>query len=153
MTPRIRPTRRSSAPRWVALGAALALGVLGACGEDDDDAVVDPAGDEQTTEAGGDDYSPGGGTTGDGAGDDASSATVTAADFEFTTTPVAAGAEVTFSNEGGVPHTMTADDDAFDTGTVAAGESATFTAPTEPGDHEFHCEIHSSMQATLTVEG
>jgi len=25
--------------------------------------------------------------------------------------------------------------------------------PTEPGEYPFHCEIHSSMHATLTVEG
>lgn len=131
-----------------AAAAALVLGVA-ACGDDDDD--VDAGGDGTTTTAppdsGSDDLYPSG-----GGGDDAAAGTVEAVDFELTSTSVAAGAEVRFKNAGEAPHTMTADDGAFDSGTVEAGGSATVTAPDEPGDYPFHCEIHPNMTATLTVE-
>ena len=142
-----------TAPRapHVLAGAALVLvAVLGACGDDDD---LDTAGTDTTsaTTAPGEDY--GGSAGGADEADADRASTVVAADFRFTTVPPAtAGAEVTFANEDGVPHTMTADGGSFDTGTVAAGESGTLTAPTEPGDYPFHCEVHPAMQATLTVE-
>ncbi len=72
-------------------------------------------------------------------------------DKEFLNLEVAAGSEVTVRNEDGVSHTFTADDDSFDAGTIAGGETGTFTAPAEPGDYPIHCNIHSTMKATLTV--
>jgi plastocyanin len=129
--------------------AASALLAAGAAGCGDDDGSVD-SGDAPATDSAGD---PADDAYGDrGSGDIAGDAAVTAAGFEFTTSPVEAGAEVTFSNEDSTTHTMTADDGSFDSGDVVAGESATITAPSEPGDHAFHCEIHPSMEATLTVE-
>ena len=145
-TPMPGPSRRWMRPL---LGAAvLALLTAGAAGCGDDDSV--DAGDAPSTGSAADpaDDAYGDRGSGQGAGD----AAVTAAGFEFTTSPVEAGAEVTFSNEDSTTHTMTADDGAFDSGDVAAGETATITAPSEPGDHAFHCEIHTDMQATLTVE-
>lgn len=135
-----------------AAAAALVLG-LAACGDDDDDDVTASGGDSTTVttappDTGSDDLYPSGG--GDG---EAAAGTVEAVDFEFTSTSVAAGSEVTFKNAGEAPHTMTADDGAFDSGTVDGGASATVTAPAEPGDYPFHCEIHPNMTATLTVEG
>ena len=51
-------------------------------------------------------------------------------------------------------HTATADGGEFDLGPVEPGEtSPPGTAPDEPGDYPFHCEIHPNMTATLTVEG
>jgi plastocyanin len=126
--------------------AVLFLAVA-ACSDDDDDPV---SADEETTtsaSAEGDDTT----TTADDGGA-ADGATVEAVDFEFTSATVAPGAEVTFENADGAPHTMTADDGSFDSGTVAAGESGTVTAPSEPGEHAFHCEIHPQMTGTLTVE-
>lgn len=76
-----------------------------------------------------------------------------AAGFQLSSTTVAPGAEVTFRNDDSVAHTATADDGSFDSGSVPAGGSATFTAPDAPGEVAFHCEIHPSMTATLTVEG
>lgn len=84
---------------------------------------------------------------------EAGSATIEAKDFSLTSTSVAAGADVEVVNDGAAPHTVTSDDGLFDSGTVAGGATGTFTAPTEPGEHAFHCEIHPSMTGTLTVEG
>ena len=132
----ISSSRRSSTWARVAGGLAV-VALLGACGDDDED--PDAVSDDQVTEP----------ATDDAASEDAA---VTASGFEFTTGPVAAGAEVTFRNDDDVPHTATADDESFDSGQVGPGESASLTAPDEPGDYDFHCEIHPDMQASLTVE-
>jgi len=139
--------------RLLALAAAaLIVAGLAACGDDDDDADVASDDTSATTDttagdtATGGDY--GGGTDGDASGDDA----VVAKDFTFTALTASGGSEVTFKNEDSAPHTMTADDGAFDSGRVEGGESGTVTAPTEPGDYAFHCEIHPDMKSTLTVE-
>jgi plastocyanin len=127
----------------------LALSVA-ACGDDDDD-DVDASGSGTTgaTEpASGSDDLYGGSGSGGGSSDDG----VTASDFTFSSFTAAPGAEVTFQNEDDVRHTMTADDGSFDSGEVDGGSSATITAPSEAGDHAFHCEIHPSMTGTLTVE-
>lgn len=71
--------------------------------------------------------------------------------FEFNLSPVPAGAEVSFVNLDGVPHTLTAEDDTFDTGSVAGGESATFTAP-DAGEYPVLCTIHPQVTGTLVVE-
>ena len=83
----------------------------------------------------------------------ATGSTVTAKDFSLSSLTVKSGSTVTFENTGNATHTMTADDGAFDSGRVAPGSSATITAPTAAGSYPFHCAIHSSMTATLTVEG
>lgn len=127
-------SRRSHARALAAVAVGLLLVVgLAACSDDDDDGGTLP--DSTTTVAGG------GGST------------VVAKDFSLTSVTVAPGSEVTFSNEGSATHTMTADDGAFDAGRVAGGSNATVTAPTDPGAYPFHCEIHSSMTGTLTVQG
>lgn len=137
--------------RLVLVPALLVGGLLAACGDDDDDAATQDT--PSTTAAtggdtGGADYgSPG---TGGDAGDGTS---IVAEDFTFTSLTVPAGSEVTFENADDTAHTLTADDGAFDTGDVAGGASATFTAPGDPGEYAFHCEIHPSMTGTLTVEG
>jgi plastocyanin len=64
---------------------------------------------------------------------------------------VTPGATVRFRNDDQADHTMTADGGAFDTGHVAPGKEAEIHAPTAPGTYAFHCEIHPSMTATLTV--
>jgi plastocyanin len=135
------PTQLNLATRILA-GAAAALAVLAlaACG-DDDDAPDDAAVTTTTTAGAGSDESA------------TSGAAIEAMDFELTSITVAPGAEVEVVNEGDVAHTVTSDDDEFDSGTVAGGSTGTFTAPTEPGEHPFHCEIHPAMTGTLTVEG
>ena len=132
----------------MALAPAL---LLAACSDDD---VTTEAGEApgaaDTSGAADDGY--GGASTG---GSTSQATAVRAVDFgfELADDTVAPGAELTFANDDSVPHTMTADDGAFDSGQVEGGDTATVTAPSEPGDHAFHCEIHPQMQATLTVEG
>ena len=77
--------------------------------------------------------------------------TIVIKNFSFTVGKVAtAGATITVKNEDSTTHTVTADDGSFNTGNVDAGSSKTFTAP-KAGSYGFHCNIHSSMKATLTV--
>jgi len=63
---------------------------------------------------------------------------------------VAVGTQVTWTNNGSVAHTVTADQGAFD-GKVAPGESFAFTFA-KPGTFAYHCSIHPSMKATVTVK-
>ena len=132
------------------LAIVLVVGVTG-CG-DDEEPEATGAGPTTTSDGGstGDiDY---GGTT--GGGTDAAEGTIVAADFSLTDLTVAPGDPIVLKNEGEAPHTATADDGAFDLGEVEGGDtSEPQTAPSEPGDYAFHCEIHPDMKATLTVEG
>ena len=73
-------------------------------------------------------------------------------DLKFTVTaPVKAGATVTAKNNDTVEHTVTADDGSFNI-SIGPGKTATFTAPSAAGDYKFHCNIHSKMTGTLTVQ-
>jgi plastocyanin len=155
------PTRsrfRSTA----ALAAALLLALgLAACSDDSGGDVTagssgttatTAASDQSTTTvapASGDGYSPGGG----GGGASAAGTTIVAKDFSLTSISAAPGAEIEVENEGAKPHTVTADDASFDTDRVEPGAQATFTAPSQPGQYTYHCEIHPAMTGTLTVEG
>jgi plastocyanin len=135
---------------------ALALGVA-ACGDDDEPTASDDPG-SGTTEStaagdGGDpyDYGSSGGSKDAGEGADG---TIVAKDFSLTDLTVGPGDPIKLENEGAATHTATADEAEFDLGPVAGGEtSEPGTAPEEPGDYAFHCEIHPNMTATLTVEG
>jgi plastocyanin len=79
-------------------------------------------------------------------------ADITVKDFTFSTTPVTAGATVTVHNDGPSTHTVTADAAGGFNVTIDPGKDATFTAPSAPGDYKFHCNIHSQMHGTLTVQ-
>jgi plastocyanin len=126
--------------------AVLLLGGIAACGSDDGSGA--DAGSGATTSevaAGGDNGSPGG---------EGEAGTIVAQDFSLTDLTVAPGQEIVLRNDGDATHTATADDGSFDLGEVAGGETSDpVTAPEEPGSYPFHCEIHASMTATLTVEG
>jgi plastocyanin len=63
---------------------------------------------------------------------------------------VAAGDTVTFTNADGAPHTATADDGNFDTGKLTKGQSASLIFASA-GVFAYHCNIHRSMKATVTV--
>jgi plastocyanin len=62
----------------------------------------------------------------------------------------AAGGTLAVKNESGAGHTITADDGSFDE-ELPDGETVDVKVPSEPGEYPFHCEIHPSMKATLTV--
>jgi plastocyanin len=127
----MRTTRRPWRPLAAAL-LALALATAAAgCGDDDDS---------------GDDASGGGGE-GTGGGD----ATLDVTEFQFSDVTVPAGGTLEVVNSSGGPHTVTADDGAFDE-ELPDGQTVSVTMPNEPGDYAYHCEIHPSMAATITVE-
>jgi plastocyanin len=146
----------------VALAAVLLLALgLAACSDDDGGevdagssattattAASDRGSSSTTAAASGDGYSPSG-----GGGGSAEGTTIVAKDFSLTSITAAPGAEIEVENEGAKPHTVTADDASFDTDRVEPGAKATFTAPSQPGQYSYHCEIHPAMTGTLTVEG
>ena len=82
-----------------------------------------------------------------------SSADITMKDLSFKVAgPVTAGATVTVKNNDGVTHTVTSDDGTSFNMSVDGGTSTSFKAPTKPGTYKFHCNIHSQMHGTLTVQ-
>ncbi len=113
------------------IGLALLLVMVAACGSS--------AGGTTTTAANGTTASPG---------------AVVIDNFAFmpSTLTVEVGSAVTWMNEQGVDHTVTADDNSFDSGPMArgAGFQRTFDAA---GTFAYHCTIHPSMTATITVGG
>jgi plastocyanin len=66
--------------------------------------------------------------------------------------PVKAGATVNIKNNDSFTHTVTSDDGSSFNVSVDGGKSATITAPSKAGTYKFHCNIHSNMHATLTVQ-
>jgi len=66
--------------------------------------------------------------------------------------PVKAGATVNIKNNDPFTHTVTSDDGTSFNVSVDANKTATITAPSKPGTYKFHCNIHSNMHATLTVQ-
>lgn len=91
-------------------------------------------------------------TTTAAAGDDGA---VSVQNFAFNpgTITVAAGTEVTWTNnETGVAHTTTSDDDVWNSGALQPGDDFTVTFA-DPGTFTYFCSIHPSMTATIVVEG
>jgi plastocyanin len=143
--PRVATHRRGSTRTGsTSLRTAAALGVLiavAACGggDDDTDATIDTA-TAQTV----DDPT-------DGTATPAGDATITIADFAFEgVTEVAVGTTVVVTNTDGASHTWTAVDGSFDSGALGQGDSFEFTF-TEPGEFEYACNFHPSMQGTIVV--
>lgn len=129
MNPRSRCSGRAAV-------AALAVGlfaVVAACG-DDDDASSDGGSSGQTS---------------DGAG--GADATLEVDSIAYSDLTAPAGGTLEIDNTSGVAHTFTADDGSFDD-SYDADETVDVDMPTEPGDYPFHCKIHASMTATLTVD-
>ncbi len=83
---------------------------------------------------------------------DAQSVRVEIREYEFLPRDltVRTGTEVTWTNFDGAPHDATADGQAWNTETLRKGDSATLTFDTA-GTYGYHCSIHPSMKATLTV--
>jgi len=80
-------------------------------------------------------------------------AAVTIADFSFSPNPIeiAVGESVTWTNEGGAPHTATEDGDGFTSERLSTGDSFTHTFD-EAGTYAYHCEFHANMTAEIVVE-
>lgn len=116
------------------MAGALALA---ACGDDGGS-----SGDGATTTA------PAGATTTAAA---AGGTTYTVNGVAFTDFTAKAGEAVNVKNNG-PSHTMTADDGKSFNVALEGGVTSSFKAPSTPGEYKFHCNIHPSMQATLTVE-
>jgi plastocyanin len=63
---------------------------------------------------------------------------------------VAVGTTVTWTNQDSTAHTVTANDGSFDSGPIQPGKSFSHTFSTA-GTVAYHCKIHPSMTATVTV--
>jgi plastocyanin len=116
--------------------AAIVAGLFAgatACG-DDDDASSDGGSTDQTS-----------------AGAGAADATLEVDSIAYSDVTAPAGGTLEIDNASGVAHTFTADDGSFDV-SYGADETVDVDMPTEPGDYPFHCNIHASMTATLTVD-
>ena len=86
-------------------------------------------------------------------GSAAAGQSVTIQDFKFSpnTLTVPVGTTVTWTNADSTQHTVTADDGSFDSGPLDPG--ATFSQTfTTAGTFTYHCNIHSNMTATVTVQ-
>lgn len=151
---------------WRRLGVALLAVSLtvavAACGGDDDDAVEtdtgagdDTSGDDTASGGDDDDLYGGGEDEGSGGGDSTTEAgAITISGFRFATKIDAdAGATIPVTNEDGVRHTVTADDEGAFNVSVDPGTRSEITAPSEPGEYAFHCEVHPTMTSTLIVAG
>lgn len=81
-----------------------------------------------------------------------SSAAITIQNFAFSPAAlnVAVGTKVTATNLDGPTHTWTADDGSWDSGNLATNAKYSHTF-TQPGTYTYHCAIHTSMRATVTV--
>ncbi len=71
--------------------------------------------------------------------------------FKPATITVAVGATVTWTNQDSAGHTVTADDSSFTSERLATGATFSHTFATA-GTFTYHCAIHSSMKATVTVQ-
>jgi plastocyanin len=128
------------------LTAGIVFG-LGACSDDsDDDAATD---DTATADEGTDDTTATDDTEAEG--DAAGTGGIVISGFAFNSVTAAGGDPVSVTNDDSTTHTVTSDDDAWEEVSLGGGDSGELTAPSEPGEYAFHCEIHRSMTGTLTV--
>ena len=84
---------------------------------------------------------------GGGAGD---AVAITGFAFDPPELQVAAGTEVTWTNEDPAAHTVTADDGSFDSGTLDQGQTFAATVD-QSGAVTYFCAIHPTMKGTITV--
>jgi plastocyanin len=73
-------------------------------------------------------------------------------DFSFTppSLSVAAGTQVSWTNNGPSNHTVTANDGSFDSGTIQRNATFNFTFA-KAGTFAYHCSIHPTMLGTIVV--
>ena len=127
------------------VGAVLALGLAACGGDGGDDAATEDTTSDATTSATSEDTGESTGVASGGA------VAYEVTSFDYSDVSAPAGGVIEVTNSSGGAHTFTADDGGFDV-PVADGESVPVDVPAETGEYGFHCEIHPSMAATLTVE-
>lgn len=78
---------------------------------------------------------------------------ISVANFSFSpnSLTVKVGTKVTWTNNDSVTHTVTENNGAFNSGDLAPGSSFSFTF-SKAGTYSYHCSIHPSMTATITVQ-
>ncbi len=135
-------TRRFAA--LFAIGAAIAVPVVGCGGSNDDNSTSNAA-----TPA----------TTGGGAAGAGGTVDLTATDFKFDPSePTVKAGDVTFSlkNDGQVQHSLEIEDvngeDVEIEGDVSPGSSGTLTANLKPGTYEFYCPVDGHKEMGMTGE-
>jgi plastocyanin len=151
------------------LRALLGLGLVGilmlaACGDDSSSNTDSGAPSTEASSAaapaatGGDVAQPGYGIPADltqpaAGGASGGLGTVTAQNVAFNPAEltVKVGDTITFTNADDFEHTFTANDGEFDSGRVDGGGSFEYTADAA-GSIAFHCNIHTNMKGTITVE-
>lgn len=80
-------------------------------------------------------------------------AVITIEDFRFGgAAEVAAGAQLTVTNNDNVTHTWTSDDGTFNSSGISPGDSFEIVL-SDPGTYSFFCSIHPTMTGTITVTG
>ena len=92
-------------------------------------------------------------TTASSGGPGASGAQVVMKDLAFDpeTVTIKAGESVTWTNEDSASHTVVGDNGEFESDSLATGDTFSFTFD-KAGTYAYHCSIHPSMKATVTVE-
>jgi plastocyanin len=77
---------------------------------------------------------------------------VTIAGFAFSpdALTVKVGTTVKWTNQDAAGHTVTADDNSWGSGNLEQGASFSFTF-SQAGTFTYHCSVHPSMKATITV--
>ena len=83
--------------------------------------------------------------------DESSSVDIVGMAFSPSELTISVGDTVIWTNKDSATHTATDDNGTFDSGNLASGESFSFTFDTA-GTYTYHCNIHTSMVATIIVE-
>jgi plastocyanin len=116
------------------LAASLAVFLVTAvtaCGDDDDNNGGNAGSEQQAPDA---------------------DATLDVTGISYSDVSAPAGGTLAIVNSSGAGHTFTSDDSGLFDVSFGGDDTVTVDVPSEPGDYGFHCDIHPSMKATLTVE-
>jgi plastocyanin len=70
--------------------------------------------------------------------------------FDPAVLTITTGTTVTWTNNDTVAHNVLSDDGSWGSNSLGKGEAFSFTF-TKPGTFSYHCGVHPSMKATITV--
>jgi plastocyanin len=70
--------------------------------------------------------------------------------FDPATITIPAGTTITWTNNDSASHNVTADDGSWGSDSLATGATFSFTFD-KVGTYAYHCGVHPSMKATITV--